>query len=89
MMPKIRAFLTTLILLAHLAAPARNEPVIILRGIINDATTGEPIPLTTVSVTANGITTISNDAGYFVFKLPANNQHDTIISRTSATSPSQ
>jgi hypothetical protein len=76
--PKIPTFLTTLILCAHLAAPAQNEPVIILRGIINDATTGEPIPLATISVTANGITTISNDAGYFVFKLPTNDQHDTI-----------
>jgi len=81
MMPKrpgIPTFLTTFILLAHLAASAQDEPVILLRGMINDATTGEPIPLATISVTANGIPTISNDAGYFVFKLPANNQHDTI-----------
>ncbi len=66
------------ILFAHLVAKAQNEPVIVLRGIISDANTGEPIPLATISVTANGITTISNDAGYFVFKLPISNQHDTI-----------
>lgn len=77
-LPKIPTFLTTLILCVRLAASAQDEPVIILRGIITDATTGEPIPLATISVTANGITTISNDAGYFVFKLPINNQHDTI-----------
>jgi hypothetical protein len=76
--PKIPAFLTTLILCACLAAPAQDQPVIILHGIITDASTGEPIPLATISVTANGITTISNDAGSFVFKLPITNQHDTI-----------
>jgi hypothetical protein len=77
-LPKIPAFLTTLILCACLTSSAQDDPVILLRGIINDATTGEPISLATIAVTANGITTISNDAGYFVFKLPINNQHDTI-----------
>jgi hypothetical protein len=78
-LPKIATLLTTLILCTHLAANAQDEPFILLRGIINDAATGEPIPLATISVTANGITTISNESGYFVFKLPIPNQHDTIF----------
>ena len=78
MMPRIPTFLTTLLLCAHLAAPAQDEPVTVLRGIIKDAATGEPIPLATISVTANGITTISNETGYFVFKIPTNHQHDSI-----------
>jgi hypothetical protein len=77
-MPKIPTFLTTLLLCARLAATAQDEPVILLRGIINDAATGEPIPLASISVTANGITTMSNEVGYFVFKIPTDHQHDTI-----------
>jgi hypothetical protein len=81
MMPKrskVPTFVTTLILCACLTASAQDDPVIILRGIITDATTGEPIPLATIRVTANGITTISNDVGYFVFKLPVAEAHNTI-----------
>jgi hypothetical protein len=78
MTAKVPIFLTTLLLCARLAAPAQDEPVTILRGIIKDAATGETIPLATVSLTANGITTISNEAGYFVFKIPLANRHDSI-----------
>jgi hypothetical protein len=78
MMRKIPIFLTTLVLCARLAASAQDEPVIRISRNIYDAATNEPIALATISVTANGITTISNEEGYFVFKIPINHQHDTI-----------
>jgi CarboxypepD_reg-like domain len=67
-----------LLLCTRLAATAQDEPVIRISGNIYDATTSEPIPLATISLTANGITTMSNEAGSFVFKIPADHQHDTI-----------
>jgi hypothetical protein len=77
-MPTIPTFLTTLLLCARLAATAQDEPVIRISGNIYDATTNEPIPLATISLTTNGITTMSNEAGHFVFKIPTDHQHDTI-----------
>ena len=55
-----------------------DEPVILLKGLIRDAVTGEAIPLATVSLTVNGITTISNDNGLFVFKVPTADGHDSM-----------
>jgi CarboxypepD_reg-like domain len=77
-MPTIPTILTTLLLCACLAATAQDEPVIRISGNIYDATTNEPIPLATISLIANGITTMSNEAGFFVFKIPTELQHDTI-----------
>jgi CarboxypepD_reg-like domain len=77
-MRKIPTFLITLMLCPRLAASAQDDPAIRISGNIKDASTGEPIPLTTISLTTNGITTMSNEAGYFVFKIPTNHQHDTI-----------
>jgi hypothetical protein len=73
-LPIILALLVAL----HLQTQAQDEPVIVLKGIIKDATTGEAIPYATVSLTVNGITTLSNEEGQFIFKIPASHRHDTV-----------
>jgi CarboxypepD_reg-like domain len=42
-----------------------------LKGIIINGTTGEPIGYATIGLSANGINTMSNEEGQFIFKIPA------------------
>src|SRR5882757_9135136 len=56
----------------------QNAPVSILRGLITDAATGEPVSYATVGVARHSINTMSNEKGRFVFKVPEEYRHDTI-----------
>ena len=72
-------FLILLFRLPALGQDTQNEePVVLLKGVIRDAATGEAIPLATISLAANGITTISNDNGLFIFKVPTAHRHDSM-----------
>jgi CubicO group peptidase (beta-lactamase class C family) len=53
-------------------------PVIILKGIITDAATGEAIPYATIRLSGNSINTMSNENGRFTFKIPIEYRRDSI-----------
>jgi CarboxypepD_reg-like domain len=57
---------------------AQHEPVTIFRGIILDSANGEALSYASVSLTRNGLNTLSNEEGQFIFKIPAHTPHDTI-----------
>jgi CubicO group peptidase (beta-lactamase class C family) len=54
-------------------------PLAIIRGIIVNDSTREPIDFATVRVSNNGISVISNDRGRFILKLPAGAGADSVI----------
>ena len=57
----------------------QNVPVTVVRGIILNASTAEPVHYATVQVLKNGINTISNEEGRFIFKIPAGNNEDSVF----------
>jgi hypothetical protein len=76
-MIKLLCIPVALILSLHLQAQ-EDEPVFLLQGVIQDASTGEAISYATISLTANGISTMSNEEGQFIFKIPESHTRDTI-----------
>ncbi|MFT3823514.1 MAG: serine hydrolase [Chitinophagaceae bacterium] len=49
-----------------------------LQGTIRNAVTGEPVSYATIRLVKNGINTMSNEEGRFLFKIPSGNNKDTI-----------
>jgi CubicO group peptidase (beta-lactamase class C family) len=49
---------------------SQEPPTSFLKGIIVNASTGESIPYATIQVSENGINTMSNENGLFIFKIP-------------------
>jgi hypothetical protein len=70
---------TTLTALLTTPLSARAQPILTLKGAIRDAATKEPIPYATLSLAANGISTLTNEEGQFIFKIPPENQTDSIF----------
>src|SRR5450432_2857052 len=52
------------------AQQSRDLPPICLKGTILNASSGEAIPYATIRVSSNGINTMSNENGRFIFKIP-------------------
>ena len=50
----------------------------ILKGTVVNAVTGEAITYATVKLSKNGINTMTNGEGHFIFKIPAGNTSDSI-----------
>jgi CubicO group peptidase (beta-lactamase class C family) len=57
---------------------SQNQPLIILKGIIINDSTGEAISYATVALSGQGIKTMSNEEGRFIFKFPADDKRDSI-----------
>jgi hypothetical protein len=53
-------------------------PVTILKGVVLNSSTGEAISYATISLTTNGINTMSNEEGQFIFKIPADDKGDSV-----------
>ena len=53
----------------------------ILKRIILNSSTGEAISYATISLPINGINTLSNEEGRFIFKIPADNKDNSIYIR--------
>src|ERR1700722_8202387 len=70
--------LPALLLCCRFAAMAQHDPVTIFRGIGLDSANGEALSYASVSLTRNGLNTLSNEEGQFIFKIPAHTPHDTI-----------
>lgn len=66
-------------LLSALSARSQDEPVITLIGTILDASTGEPIAFATIALSTGEISTLSNDEGRFIFKIPVSRQNDSVF----------
>jgi CarboxypepD_reg-like domain len=54
----------------------QNQSVAILRGVILNSSTGEAVSYATISLPANGINTMSNEEGHFIFKIPTDIKED-------------
>lgn len=54
------------------------QPVIVIKGIIVDASTGEAISYATISTATNGLSTMSNENGHFTLKITGGNKSDSI-----------
>jgi CubicO group peptidase (beta-lactamase class C family) len=54
------------------------QSIVVLKGIIVNDSTGEAISYATVALSRKGIKTMSNEEGRFIFKLPADDQKDSI-----------
>ena len=54
-----------------LGSPAAQAQTLVLRGLVLDAETHQPIPNAQVGVASNRIGTSTNDDGYFVLNIPA------------------
>jgi hypothetical protein len=52
--------------------------VTILKGVILNSSTGEAIPYATISLATNGINTMSNEEGQFIFKIPEDDKRDSV-----------
>jgi hypothetical protein len=70
--------LLALILIYFSTCLGQAPPVTILKGIILNSSTGEAISYATISLSANGINTMSNEEGQFIFKIPADDKGDSI-----------
>jgi CubicO group peptidase (beta-lactamase class C family) len=57
---------------------SQNQPLIVLKGIIINDSTGEAISYATIALSGQGIKTMSNEEGRFIFKYPADNKRDSI-----------
>jgi hypothetical protein len=64
--------------LAQAQTQAQSQPTLTLKGLIRDAATKQPIPYASITLTTNNISTLSNEAGQFIFKIPPENQNDSI-----------
>ena len=52
--------------------------IITLKGMVLNAATGEAIPSASIHISKNNVTTISNEKGGFIFKIPVENRYDSI-----------
>lgn len=59
-------------------APPGAPPVIILKGVVLNSSTGEAISYATIALSANGINTMSNEEGQFIFKIPEDDRRDSV-----------
>jgi CubicO group peptidase (beta-lactamase class C family) len=57
---------------------SQGNPITVLKGIIVNATTGEAVNYATIRLSKDGINTMSNGEGRFVFKIPADSKNDSI-----------
>jgi CubicO group peptidase (beta-lactamase class C family) len=57
---------------------SQGNPVALLKGIIVNATTGEAVNYATIRLSKDGINTMSNGEGRFVFKIPTDSKNDSI-----------
>lgn len=77
-MLRIKRRLTPAALLLTIICQGQDAEVAVLTGKILSATTGEAIPFATISYSANGINTVSNEEGNFIFKIPASGKGDSL-----------
>jgi len=54
----------------------QSPSVAILRGVILNSSSGEAVSYATISLSANGINTMSNEEGHFIFKIPTDIKED-------------
>lgn len=66
------------VLLAKLPCYAQDQPSLVLKGVIVDDSTGEGLPFTTIAYPWNGVNTMSNDRGGFIFKIRSGDAGDSI-----------
>jgi hypothetical protein len=57
------------ILLATLSCHAQDRSFLVLKGVIVDDSTGEGLPFATIAYPWNGVNTMSNERGGFIFKI--------------------
>jgi CubicO group peptidase (beta-lactamase class C family) len=74
------SFTLTLIFLAfHITGShAQSVPVFVLKGFITNASTGEPVPYASICLADHGLGTMTNEKGYFLFKIPPDNGNDSV-----------
>jgi hypothetical protein len=78
-MTRIIALFPLITLLFCLPCRGQEESVVLLQGRIVSAATGEAIGYATISLARNGIETMSNEEGRFIFKIPATDAGDSIF----------
>ena len=78
-MKRIIVFFQILTCCIALTCQAQDGNFIQLKGKIVSAKTGEPLVFATIALVGNGIATLSNEEGGFVFKIPAVSAQDTIL----------
>jgi hypothetical protein len=62
-----------------LTCEGQEAGIILLKGKVVSASTGEAIGFATIALARNGIATMSNEDGAFVFKIPAEASRDSIF----------
>jgi hypothetical protein len=78
-MDKALSIFCGLIIFSVAVCHGQEESVVLLRGRIVSATTGEVIGYATIGLARNGIETMSNEEGRFTFKIPAAAAGDSIF----------
>ena len=71
-------FAFMLVLLPATKGRCQDGTVIKIRGIVCNAATNEPIPYATVRLTGKAITTMTNDKGRFLLKVPVSAKGDSL-----------
>jgi CarboxypepD_reg-like domain len=65
-------------LLAKLPCYAQDQSFLVLKGVIVDDSTGEGLPFATIAYHRNGVNTMSNEHGGFIFKIRQSTAGDSI-----------
>lgn len=67
-----------IILLSAIVGRGQVPTVNKIRGIVCSAATGEPIPYATIRLLGKAVTTMTNEKGRFIFKIPADGNDDSL-----------
>src|SRR5258707_15437140 len=71
-MPKTFTLLLTCTIFFFLSGFCQQRPVTILKGIVINDSTREPVPYATVTIKGRSISTVTNEEGRFIVKFYAN-----------------
>jgi len=73
-----RTFILIFMLFTTIAGFSQDLPLITVKGIVLNDSTGEPIPYATITLAGKSISTVTNEEGRFIFKFHANATKDSL-----------
>ncbi|HVU56952.1 MAG TPA: serine hydrolase [Puia sp.] len=74
----LKTFTLSCILFTTIAGLSQDLPPIVVKGVVINYSTGEPVSYATITLAGRSISTVTNEEGRFIFKFHGNDKKDSL-----------